>query len=214
MSRNIQAIGLTAGIWNRCESWSEQAQSVLLYALALVPAALRYAGGHGSHDPRAQHLGFQTIVTDPTRLSQTCDLAIGSGGTTGLVLASWLLEDSKHTVPRHEAGDTGDSVTSSIRTFGYSFCPLPLCVLTNLWKSTPSHSRMHLYPLVAHSLLRAAYDWGRDALPRPYTGNCALYWPRRKVLGGSSLLSMSLLLSMLDADSDDAILLRDHLSTH
>ena len=64
-----------------------------------------------------QDLRARAIVTDPSKLSQAYDFIIAGGGTAGLVLASRLSEDSNHTVLVLEAGDTGDSVISSIGPF-------------------------------------------------------------------------------------------------
>ena len=71
----------------------------------------------------------RAIVTDPTKLSQAYDFIICGGGTAGLVLASRLSEDANTTVLVLEAGDTGDAVLSSIRTFSRS---LPPRVLTKV----------------------------------------------------------------------------------
>lgn len=94
---------------------SHRVQSVLLRILLLVPAALCWAGEHNLRELHDQHLRARAIVTDPTKLSQAYDFIIAGGGTAGLVLASRLSEDSNHTVLVLEAGDTGDSVLSSIR---------------------------------------------------------------------------------------------------
>lgn len=40
-----------------------------------------------------------------------------------------------------------------------------------------------------HSLLHTSYDWGYNTLPQPGANNRALYWPRGKVLGGSSAVN-------------------------
>lgn len=122
---------------------SHRAQSVLLYTLLLVPTALCWAGERNLRDLHAQHLKARTIVTDPTKLSQTYDFIICGGGTAGLVLASRLSEDSNHTVLVLEAGDTGDSVISSIRAF--KFLPAPR-ILTKPCRVLPSRSRIRLYP--------------------------------------------------------------------
>ena len=40
-----------------------------------------------------------------------------------------------------------------------------------------------------HSLLHTPYDWAYNTIPQPKAGNRAIYWPRGKVLGGSSAIN-------------------------
>jgi len=40
-----------------------------------------------------------------------------------------------------------------------------------------------------HSLLNTPYDWQYHTVPQPKAGNRAIYWPRGKVLGGSSAVN-------------------------
>ena len=40
-----------------------------------------------------------------------------------------------------------------------------------------------------HSLLHTSYDWGYNTVPQPNANNRQLYWPRGKLLGGSSAVN-------------------------
>lgn len=40
-----------------------------------------------------------------------------------------------------------------------------------------------------HSLLHTSYDWAYNTIAQPNAGNRQLYWPRGKLLGGSSAVN-------------------------
>ena len=40
-----------------------------------------------------------------------------------------------------------------------------------------------------HSLLHTSYDWGYNTVAQPTANNRQLYWPRGKLLGGSSAVN-------------------------
>ncbi|KAF9644026.1 GMC oxidoreductase [Thelephora ganbajun] len=141
---------------------SQRAQVVLFYTLLFVPVALCWAGQHDVRDLHTQHLRGRAIVHDSSQLSQAYDFIIIGGGTAGLVLASRLSEDSNHTVLVLEAGNTGDDVKVSTDIPGNAF---------------------------THSLLHTPYDWGYNTVTQPKANNRQLYWPRGKILGGSSAVN-------------------------
>lgn len=101
------------------------------------------------------------IVYDNT-IADSYDFVICGGGLAGLVLAARLSEDSNHTVLVLEAGATGDDVASQI--------------------NTPDDAYFS-------SLLGGSYDWGYNTVAQPSAGNRAMYWPRGKVLGGSTAVN-------------------------
>ena len=121
-------------------------------------------------------------MSDPQVLSQTYDFVIAGGGTAGLVLASRLSEDSNHTVLVLEAGDSGDSVKGSIGTFinGAEFHAYIHQKHKNL--DVPGNA-------FTHSLLHTTYDWAYNTVAQPKAANRQIYWPRGKVLGGSSAVN-------------------------
>ncbi|KAI8990417.1 GMC oxidoreductase [Trametes punicea] len=87
------------------------------------------------------------------------DYVIVGGGTAGCVLASRLSENSKTTVLLVEAGK---SHTESL------------------------FSRI---PLGFPRLFRSAYDWNYQTIPQKTLGDRSVYWPRGKILGGTSSMN-------------------------
>ncbi|KAF3384270.1 Alcohol dehydrogenase [acceptor] [Penicillium rolfsii] len=97
-----------------------------------------------------------------TEISTSYDFVIVGGGQAGLVLGARLSENSNHTVLVLEAGGNGDDYRERIDTPAYSY-------FDSLW-TTP-------------------LNWGYYTVPQPNAQDRAIYWPRGKVLGGSSAIN-------------------------
>ncbi|KAI0036761.1 alcohol oxidase [Vararia minispora EC-137] len=101
-------------------------------------------------------------ISSPPSISSNYDFVIAGGGLAGLVLASRLSEDSNRTVLVLEAGQTGDAVADRIDTPGYTY-----------W----------------NSLVGTEYDWAYTTVAQAGANGRSLYWPRGRVLGGSSAMN-------------------------
>ncbi|GLI74199.1 hypothetical protein PoHVEF18_002433 [Penicillium ochrochloron] len=97
-----------------------------------------------------------------TEISDSYDFVIVGGGQAGLVLGARLSENSKHTVLVLESGGNGDEYRERIDTPAYSY-------FDSLW-TTP-------------------LNWGYYTVPQPNAKDREIYWPRGKVLGGSSAIN-------------------------
>ncbi|KDQ10352.1 hypothetical protein BOTBODRAFT_494468 [Botryobasidium botryosum FD-172 SS1] len=95
-------------------------------------------------------------------ISDAYDFVICGGGLAGLVLASRLSQGSSYTVLVLEAGDTGDAFKDIINIPGYAYYK---------------------------SLLGTSADWGYNTWPQNELLNRTIYWPRGKVLGGSTAMN-------------------------
>ncbi|KAL0578857.1 hypothetical protein V5O48_003137 [Marasmius crinis-equi] len=95
-------------------------------------------------------------------LAESYDYVIVGGGQSGLTLAARLTEDSSTTVLVIEAGDNGDGIRSRI--------------------DTPSSTYLD-------SITGTQWDWQYSTLPDAATGNRTIFWPRGKVLGGTSAMN-------------------------
>ncbi|KAI0670235.1 GMC oxidoreductase [Trametes maxima] len=93
--------------------------------------------------------------------SQWClyDYVIVGGGTAGCVLASRLSEDANTTVLLIEAGKSHE---------GSLFSRIPLA-----------------FP----RLFNSSYDWKYETIPQSVFGGRSIYWPRGKLLGGTSSIN-------------------------
>ncbi|EPS32896.1 hypothetical protein PDE_07857 [Penicillium oxalicum 114-2] len=97
-----------------------------------------------------------------TQITDAYDFVIVGGGQAGLVLGARLSEDANHTVLVLEAGGDGDEYRTRIDTPAYSY-------FDSLW-TTP-------------------LNWGFHTTPQPHANDREIYWPRGKVLGGSSAIN-------------------------
>lgn len=57
-------------------------------------------------------------------------------------------------------------------------------------------------PAAFSTLFRSSYDWNYDTVPQPELGGRTVYWPRGKMLGGSSSLNAMMWVSGFAADYD------------
>ncbi|KAK7043178.1 hypothetical protein VNI00_008532 [Paramarasmius palmivorus] len=95
-------------------------------------------------------------------LAESYDYIIVGGGQAGLTVAGRLSEDSSKTVLVIEAGDSGEAIQSKI--------------------DTPSSTYFD-------SITGTSADWQYTTVPEPNTNNRTIWWPRGKVLGGSSAMN-------------------------
>ncbi|KAI3604472.1 gmc oxidoreductase [Moniliophthora roreri] len=95
-------------------------------------------------------------------LADSYDFIVVGGGQAGLTIASRLSEDSSRTVLVIEAGDSGEAIQSKI--------------------DTPSSTYLD-------SITGTSADWQYTTIPEPNTNNRTIWWPRGKVLGGSSAMN-------------------------
>ncbi|KAJ5760369.1 hypothetical protein N7520_007525 [Penicillium odoratum] len=97
-----------------------------------------------------------------TEISDSYDFVIIGGGQAGLTVGGRLSEDTNHTVLVLEAGGNGDDYRERIDTPAYSY-------FDSLW-TTP-------------------LNWKYYTVPQPNAEDREIYWPRGKVLGGSSAIN-------------------------
>ncbi|KAJ6010911.1 hypothetical protein N7451_002323 [Penicillium sp. IBT 35674x] len=97
-----------------------------------------------------------------TEISDSYDFVIIGGGQAGLTVGGRLAEDTNHTVLVLEAGGNGDDYRERIDTPAYSY-------YDSLW-TTP-------------------LNWKYYTVPQSNADDREIYWPRGKVLGGSSAIN-------------------------
>ncbi|KAJ5887455.1 glucose-methanol-choline oxidoreductase [Penicillium taxi] len=97
-----------------------------------------------------------------TSIADSYDFVIIGGGQAGLVLGGRLSEDSNHTVLVLEAGGNGDDYRTRIDTPAYGY-------FQSLW-TTP-------------------LNWAFNTVTQPNLEDREIFWPRGKVLGGSSAIN-------------------------
>ena len=90
---------------------------------------------------------------------QRYDYVVVGAGTAGCVLANRLSENGKHKVLLLEAGPKDN----------YPWIHVPIGY--------------------AKTMFNAKYNWGFYTEPEPQLNNRKIYWPRGKVLGGSSSIN-------------------------
>ncbi|KAJ5924524.1 CAZyme family AA3 [Penicillium verhagenii] len=97
-----------------------------------------------------------------TEISDSYDFVIIGGGQAGLTVGGRLSEDTNHTVLVLEAGGNGDDYRERIDTPAYGY-------YESLW-TTP-------------------LNWKYYTVPQSNADDREIYWPRGKVLGGSSAIN-------------------------
>ncbi|WP_156727212.1 GMC family oxidoreductase [Streptomyces apocyni] len=104
---------------------------------------------------------------------ETFDYIIVGAGSAGCVLAARLSEDPSVTVALVEAGDSGDD------------------------------ERSIQVPWLAPTLMGSAYDWAFSTTAQPGLGGREVFYPRGKVLGGSSAINFMMWIPGHRLDFDD-----------
>ncbi|KAJ5159570.1 uncharacterized protein N7482_006574 [Penicillium canariense] len=107
-------------------------------------------------------LPLSHALSPRTEISDSYDFVIIGGGQAGLVVGGRLSEDSNHTVLVLESGGNGDDYRERIDTPAYAY-------FDSLW-TTP-------------------LNWEFYTVPQPNANDREIYWPRGKVLGGSSAIN-------------------------
>ncbi|KAJ5988542.1 hypothetical protein N7481_003752 [Penicillium waksmanii] len=105
---------------------------------------------------------FALALSPRTEIADSYDFVVIGGGQAGLVLGGRLAEDTNHTVLVLESGGNGDEYRNRIDTPAYSY-------FDSLW-TTP-------------------LNWGFYTVAQPNANDREIYWPRGKVLGGSSAIN-------------------------
>ncbi|GAA6062424.1 hypothetical protein JCM10212_006059 [Sporobolomyces blumeae] len=141
--------------------------SARLAALASVAtlASSAVATAHVVKQPIDWRLKERSTVTDASSLAdQTFDYVIVGGGTAGLVIANRLTENSSVTVAVIEAGTDGSAVEDKILAPAQAY-----------------------FAGIANA--DSDYDWKYNTVAQAELDNREIYWPRGKVLGGSSAVN-------------------------
>ncbi|KAJ5171947.1 hypothetical protein N7492_004540 [Penicillium capsulatum] len=105
---------------------------------------------------------FVDALSPRSKINDSYDFVVVGGGQAGLVLGGRLAEDTNHTVLVLESGGDGDDYRKRIDTPAYSY-------FDSLW-TTP-------------------LNWGFYTVAQPNVNDREIYWPRGKVLGGSSAIN-------------------------
>ncbi|KAF5341211.1 hypothetical protein D9611_006106 [Ephemerocybe angulata] len=118
---------------------------------------------------------------DQDQVLNEYDYIIAGGGLAGLVLASRLSEDSSRRVLVLEAGLSGDAVKDRV--------------------DAPAGAYYE-------SIVGTDYDWKHNTEKQPMLNNRGIYWPRGKILGGSTAMNAMYLVrpSQIDVDSWQSLL--------
>ncbi|GAA6000162.1 hypothetical protein JCM10207_007884 [Rhodosporidiobolus poonsookiae] len=152
-------------------------RTALLGATALSFAATSLARlDRAPSNPWA--LKKRATVADPAQLGgQTFDYVIVGGGTAGLVIASRLTENSSVTVAVIEAGTDGSDVEDQL-----------------------------LAPAMAYfggvANVDSPYDWQYTTEAQDGLNGRSIFWPRGKVLGGSSAVNGLYMIRQSEIEQD------------
>ncbi|CAH1395385.1 unnamed protein product [Nezara viridula] len=105
---------------------------------------------------------FRPIDVPIDELNLTVDFIVIGSGTAGNVVVNRLTEIGEWTVLLLEAGDSDETVLTDVPLFNYK-----------LWHTS--------------------YDWNYTTTPQPYAcrviWNSTCYWPRGRIIGGSSVIN-------------------------
>lgn len=155
-----------------------QRLSALLLALSLSPSAL-VSASPSTLDLRDVHEAAHTFARrqyiEASGLEETYDYVIAGGGLAGLVLASRLSDSVNVQVLVLEAGMSGDAVKDGINAPAGAYYS---------------------------SIVGTPYDWQHITVPQTNLANRTMYWPRGKILGGSSAMNAMYLVRPSDVEMD------------
>ncbi|BGP30484.1 hypothetical protein JCM10296v2_002239 [Rhodotorula toruloides] len=136
-----------------------------LAALAATAFSLLPSSALARLDRRALQLNRRANTTDAAALDgQTFDYVVVGGGTTGLALASRLSQNSTLKIAVIEAGSTGDEVEDTVLA-----------------------PAMAYFGGIANQ--ESPYDWQYTTTNQSELGGRSVFWPRGKILGGSSAVN-------------------------
>ncbi|GAA5959711.1 hypothetical protein JCM21900_001400 [Sporobolomyces salmonicolor] len=146
-------------------------------ALGVASFAALASSAHGTAAGNWK-LKQRSTVTDASSLSdQTFDYVIVGGGTAGLVIANRLSENSSITVAVIEAGTNGSAVEDSILAPAQAY-----------------------FSGIAN--INSPYDWQYDTVNQSELNNREIYWPRGKLLGGSSAVNGLYMIRQSEIEQD------------
>ncbi|GAA5855847.1 hypothetical protein JCM8547_000383 [Rhodosporidiobolus lusitaniae] len=155
-------------------------------AAALVSASLAQASFE-RRNAIDWSLKKRATVTDAAELSgQSFDYVIVGGGTAGLVIATRLSENSSVSVAVIEAGSDGSAVEDKV-----------------------------LAPAMAYfggiANVDSEYDWQYTTEPQSTLNDRSIFWPRGKILGGSSAVNGLYMIRQSEIEQDSwAALVNDN----
>ncbi|GAA5998759.1 GMC family oxidoreductase [Rhodotorula paludigena] len=146
-----------------------------LAALGVVASA---AASLVAANPRDWEIRRRATVTDVNQLAdQTFDYLVVGGGTAGLVVASRLSENSSIRVAVLEAGTDGSEVQDEVLA-----------------------PAMAYFGGIANA--DSPYDWQYMTEPQPNLNNREVFWPRGKILGGSSAVNGLYMIRQSEIEQD------------
>ncbi|KAK4702645.1 hypothetical protein P7C70_g3577, partial [Phenoliferia sp. Uapishka_3] len=149
---------------------------VAFAALAILAAEPLLAHRDNTWESRHRLKRANTVTTPTSLANQTFDYVIVGGGTAGLVMANRLSQDPGVKVAVIEAGLDGSAVEEQV------LAPAQAYFGGIATKTSP-------------------YDWHYETVPQRNLGGRAIYWPRGKILGGSSAVNDMIRASKIEHDS-------------
>ncbi|GAA6053831.1 hypothetical protein JCM3770_004740 [Rhodotorula araucariae] len=167
------------------------AAALLLPLPAHASALERRVEARRAHDPTYERrsadwqLKKRQTSTDAAQLAgQTFDYVVVGGGTAGLVIASRLSENSSLTVAVIEAGTDGADVQDEVLA-----------------------PAMAYFGGIANA--DSPYDWQYSTEPQAGLNGRSVFWPRGKILGGSSAVNGLYMIRQSEIEQDSWASLND-----